>query len=173
MNRIIAGLLALYTAGFAFSLVGCSGDNIPKGTIRSGIGVPTTLTLEVLGAQVVTGLNVATGALREGLPAIESNSLTPFLATVKDELGNPSEGYSVIFTSTFINSAATTTPLSRGRALGNQTFTVSTSAIPIGAGPSLVTVTARVEDLTASVDVLVNCTLCNSLAPNTTVLFRP
>ena len=165
MNRIIGGLLALYTAGFAMSLVGCSSDNIPKGTIRSGIGVPSSITLEVIGAQVVTGLNVSTGQLREGLFGIESNSAVPFVATVKDELGNPSEGYSVIFTSTFVNAGAAgvapTGPLIKGQAISNQTFNVSTSAIPIGFGPKLVTVTAQVDTLTASIDVLVNCTNCN------------
>ena len=167
MNRLLIGLVAFYIVGFAVSLIGCSSDNIPKGTVRTGIGVPSAISLQLIGGHVVTGRNLVTGALVPGLPAVEQASVTPIVATVKDELGNPADGFNVIFTTNQINPAFTSVALAKGRAIFQSTFN---NTLTFAAD---FRVTAAVEDISTSTDVLVNCATCAPLVDGAVVPFVP
>lgn len=136
MNRLTKMLIGLYVAGFGFSLIGCSSDNIPKGTIRAGVGVASSLTLKVLPSNTFL-----------------ENSATPVLATVKDELGNPFEGASVIFTTNVQNQNPQSVAVVGGVAQANFTIDI---ADPVATTPFInVQITAFLNDLTATTNVTV------------------
>lgn len=136
MNRVMKLVAGLYAAGLAFSLIGCSSDNIPKGTVRSGVGVASSISLKVLPSNTIL-----------------ENSSTPVIATVKDELGNPFEGQSVIFTTNVQNQAPQNVAVVAGAAQANFTIDI---ADPVATTPFIVVqISAFLNDLTATTNVTV------------------
>lgn len=136
MKQWMKCLVGLYVAALGISLIGCSSDNIPKGTIRAGIGVPTSISLRVLPSDTVL----------EG-------SVTPVIATVKDELGNPAEGNQVIFTTNVVNQNPQQVALAAGTAQANFTFDIADPATTVPF--VIVQITALVADISTTTNVTV------------------
>lgn len=145
MNRFLMSLFGLYLAGFAISLIGCSSDNIPKGTIRTGIGVPTSIALKVVGDGNVIG-RIADDTQDPAIAAAAANFSV--IATVKDELGNPAAGFNVIFTTSDLNAVV---PQSIALVAGTAKADFVLNSLVRGTFVS--TVFAQVEDISASINV--------------------
>ena len=147
MKRWHKSLLAAYAVTWLASLAGCSGSNIPSGTIRAN-GIPSSISLRVLPDTTVP-----------------ENGSVAIIATVKDELGNPASG-NVIFSTNATGQTLQTVGLDlNGQATANFTFTVNatntvfppiiTEGDPNLINAAVATVTALIRDISATTNVTV------------------